>query len=242
MLSFVWPERNTTKVARPCKGVYRRTSLMTSSLLLQQCPACLARLIWMAFKIEGGWPYSCCSMGCCFQDFFNMTHSILVQLSSSFFSIRFVSFHVVHPYSSKDTTATWEEFCFILSDNFDFHTIDNLSIAVDAFASRILMSFLVDETLLPRYVNLSSSFRVPPFWVKMSPLLKNMYSVYSHGGQYWPSTWCPWCNGYRHRIWTRRYEFNSWTRLIAFHIALIPLGKVWIQLFSLQLWVNSRAD
>ena len=32
------------------------------------------------------------------------------------------------------------------------------------------------------------------------------------------------------------------SRLIAFHIALIPLGKVWIQLFSLQLWVNSRAD
>ena len=30
--------------------------------------------------------------------------------------------------------------------------------------------------------------------------------------------------------------------LIAFHIALIPLGKVWIQFFSLQLWVNSRAD
>ena len=27
-----------------------------------------------------------------------------------------------------------------------------------------------------------------------------------------------------------------------FHIALIPLGKVWIQLFSLQLWINSRAD
>ena len=30
--------------------------------------------------------------------------------------------------------------------------------------------------------------------------------------------------------------------LITFHMALIPLGKVWIQLFSLQLWVNSRAD
>ena len=28
--------------------------------------------------------------------------------------------------------------------------------------------------------------------------------------------------------------------MIAFHIALILLGKVWIQLFSLQLWVNSR--
>ena len=46
-----------------------------------------------------------------------------------------------------------------------------------------------------------------------------------------------WCNGYRPRKWTRRHEFKSWTRLIAFHIALIPLGKVWI-----QLWVNSRAD
>ena len=53
---------------------------------------------------------------------------------------------------------------------------------------------------------------------------------------------CPWCNGYRRRKWTRRHEFKSWTRLIAFHIALMPLGKVWIQLFSLQLWVNSRAD
>ena len=55
-------------------------------------------------------------------------------------------------------------------------------------------------------------------------------------------TKCPWCNRYRRWIWTRRHEFKSWTRLIAFHIALIPLGKVWIQLFSLQLWVNSRAD
>ena len=43
---------------------------------------------------------------------------------------------------------------------------------------------------------------------------------------------CPWCNGYHRRIWTRRHEFKSWTWLIAFHIALIPLGKVWIQIFS----------
>ena len=48
--------------------------------------------------------------------------------------------------------------------------------------------------------------------------------------------------GYRRRKSTRRHEFKSWTRLIAFHIALIPLGKVWIQLFPLQLWVNSRTD
>ena len=36
----------------------------------------------------------------------------------------------------------------------------------------------------------------------------------------------PWCNSYRRWNWTRRYEFKSWTRLIAFHIAIIPLGKV----------------
>ena len=36
---------------------------------------------------------------------------------------------------------------------------------------------------------------------------------------------CPWCNGYRRRKWTWRYQFKSWTRLIAFNIALIPLGK-----------------
>ena len=53
---------------------------------------------------------------------------------------------------------------------------------------------------------------------------------------------CPWCNGYRRRKWTWWPEFKSWTRQIAFHITLIHLGKVWIQLFSLQLWVNSRAD
>ena len=43
------------------------------------------------------------------------------------------------------------------------------------------------------------------------------------------SEWCPWCSRYRRRKWTRRHEFKSWTRLIAFHIALILLGKVWIQ-------------
>ena len=35
-------------------------------------------------------------------------------------------------------------------------------------------------------------------------------------------------NGYGRWKWTRRPEFKSWTRLFAFRIALIPLGKVWI--------------
>ena len=30
---------------------------MSSSLLLQQCPACLVRLTWIVFVIGGKWPY-----------------------------------------------------------------------------------------------------------------------------------------------------------------------------------------
>ena len=54
--------------ARPCVGVHKSTSLMSSSLLLQQCPACLVRLTWIVFVIGGRWPYSWCLVGCCRQD------------------------------------------------------------------------------------------------------------------------------------------------------------------------------
>ena len=37
-----------------------------------------------------------------------------------------------------------------------------------------------------------------------------------------------------------RGDLNSNLELVAFPVALIPLGKLWIQLFSLQLWRNSR--
>ena len=82
-------------------------------------------------------------------------------------------------------------------------------------------------------------------WIQLFSLQLWMNSRrdYSYNYSYVVFLWrCPWCNGYRRRIWTRRHEFKSWTRLIAFHIALIPLGKVWIKLFSLQLWMNSRTD
>ena len=55
--------------ARPCVGIHKSTSLMSSSLLLQQCPACLVRLTWIVFVIGGRWPYSWCLVGCCCLDF-----------------------------------------------------------------------------------------------------------------------------------------------------------------------------
>ena len=93
--------------ARPYKGVHRSTSLMSSSLLIQQCHACLVRLTLIVFVMGGRWPYSWCFVGCCLNDLFYIARNILVYLPFSFFSSRLVSVQVVHPYSSIDTTAAF---------------------------------------------------------------------------------------------------------------------------------------
>ena len=64
--------------AWPYAGVHRSISIMCSSLLLQQCPACLVCLAWIVFVMGGRWPYSWCLVGCCRQDLFNIAHNILV--------------------------------------------------------------------------------------------------------------------------------------------------------------------
>ena len=48
--AFVWPYEDHMD--------HRRTSLMSSSLLLQQCPACLVHLTLIVFMMRGRWPYS----------------------------------------------------------------------------------------------------------------------------------------------------------------------------------------
>ena len=73
---YVWAGRPA--FAWPYAGVHRSTSLMSSSLLLQRCPACLVRLTCIVFVIEGRWPYSWCLVGCCYQDLFNIALNILV--------------------------------------------------------------------------------------------------------------------------------------------------------------------
>ena len=47
---------------------------------------------------------------------------------------------------------------------------DSLLIAVHAFASHGSMSFSVDETLLPKKVNLLINFRELSFYVEMLPV------------------------------------------------------------------------
>ena len=66
--SFAWPYA----------GVHRSTSLMSSSLLLHQCLACLVRLTCIVFVTGGSCLYSWCLVGCCYQDLFNIARNILV--------------------------------------------------------------------------------------------------------------------------------------------------------------------
>ena len=69
--------------ARPYLGVHRSLSLMNSSLLLQQRPPCLVRLTWIVFVMGGRWPYSCCFVGFCCQDLFNIARKICIYTKVS---------------------------------------------------------------------------------------------------------------------------------------------------------------
>ena len=74
----MWVRAGHPAFAWPYVGVHRSTSLMSLSLLLQQCPVCLVRLTCIVFVMGGKWPYSWCLVGCCRQDLFNITLNILV--------------------------------------------------------------------------------------------------------------------------------------------------------------------
>ena len=69
---YVWAGRPA--FASPYAEVHRSTSLMSSSLLLQQCPACLVRLTCTVFMTRSSWPYRWCLVGCCHQDLFNIAY------------------------------------------------------------------------------------------------------------------------------------------------------------------------
>ena len=68
--------------------------------------------------MDGRWLRCRCFVGCCFSDLFNTARNILVNLLSIFFSIRLLSVHVVHQYSSIDTTAALKKTAFYMNSGF----------------------------------------------------------------------------------------------------------------------------
>ena len=119
------------------KGVHRGTFLMNLSLLLQDCPACLVRLI-LIVSVMGG------RIAAALWGSVSWTYSILL---AAFLCNYLIVIHVVHPYSSIDTIAPWKKLRLILSVRSDFHMTESLSIAVHAFGSHLLMSVSVDVCL-----------------------------------------------------------------------------------------------
>ena len=89
----------------------------------------LVRLILMIFEIGGRWPYICCFVECCAQYLCSSRLAFsLYALSASMWCIFRVEW--IQPLLGRN-------YLFILSDKSDFHMIDNLSIAIYAFARRI---------------------------------------------------------------------------------------------------------
>ena len=75
--------------AKPYVGVHRSTSLMSPSLLLQQCPAYLVHLTWIVFVMGGRWLYSWCLVGHCRQDLFNIA-AVMKQNKKKYASLPFL--------------------------------------------------------------------------------------------------------------------------------------------------------
>ena len=75
--SGMWVLAGHPAFAHPYEGVHRSKSLMSLSLLLQQCPTCLVRLTGIVFMMGDKWPYSSCFVRCCLQD---LQHPCIVAI------------------------------------------------------------------------------------------------------------------------------------------------------------------
>ena len=128
---------------------------MSSFLLLRAVSRTSCSSYWVIFEMGCKWPYSCCFVGCCFQDLFNITRSILVQFPSSFFSMSFVSVHVVHRQSSTDTTDTRKKS--------RFHILNRLGYLGESWRSEEMYS----TTVLSWWENLESSKNIAKFLVSL---------------------------------------------------------------------------
>ena len=82
---------------------------MSYSFLLQHCPTCNVRLTWNFSEMRGKWPYN--SSLACAATRINLEQcaAFLCSFHLAFFSKRFVSVRVVHPYISMDTPAAWKK-------------------------------------------------------------------------------------------------------------------------------------
>ena len=80
------------------------------------------------------------------------------RICSRFFSMRFISVHVVYLYNGMGTATARKKSRYVSLDKLDFHIIDSRSLTFHVFARCMLRSFSVDDILLQRYANWSANF------------------------------------------------------------------------------------
>ena len=145
---------------------------MSSSLLLQKCPSYLARFPWLFCEIGGEWPFllSSASRICSKLYTASFCSSHLTFSPSISFESRWYNHRIVLTFQQLGRNPV------LFYRRSDFHMIDNLSRAGHTLPMRKFTSLLVDEILLPKYVNWSTNFRGSPFnemvpsWLKIHKL------------------------------------------------------------------------
>ena len=68
--------------AHPCVRMNDRTLLVISSLLSPAVCNMSVCLLWMVYEMEAKWLYSCCFVGCCFQDLIKTACSSILEINS----------------------------------------------------------------------------------------------------------------------------------------------------------------
>ena len=147
-----------------CKGLHRRKSLRSSS---RDQLICLTRMV---FDMKGKRQYNTYFCGVLLPGFFSKQHasffhgSYLVFSAGVFLELKCCN-HIV---------ALTQPYCYILSEITYFHMIDS-----HAFPMHMLTYCLVDEILLPGYVNGSINFwgfllngRIAPSCLKLRCICK----------------------------------------------------------------------
>ena len=159
----------------------------------------------MICKMGGWWQYNCCFVGCCFHHLFKTVRNILVYFPFRFFSMRFMSVHVMHPNGHN-----LEESRLILSDRLDFHWIDSLFLVFLAFARRMLTSLSVDGMLLLRYWNWCTNFRVLSLKVKITSFLFKTHVLYFTGIHVEANASCYWSTLYSRVFFVFFFCCSGW--------------------------------
>ena len=88
-----------------------------------------------------------------------------------------VSIQVVHPQCSTDTATAGKKSCFNFVREIRFPYNRQPVHSNHAFPMHMLTTLLVDEILLPRYVNWFINFRGLPLKVEMTPCWKHRNSI-----------------------------------------------------------------